>query len=86
MVECLCIHIFFVVVVHVFVQLFYVCGTVCKDNIAVVGELFLTLGSLAVRNDFCEEIMNLGGIKLIVDTFERNMADKVIMAVVLCCW
>lgn len=49
------------------------------DNVGVLGELFLTLGSLAVRNEFCEEVLNLGGVQLILQAFQKNLADKAIV-------
>ena len=50
---------------------------VYTDNVSVLGELFLTLGSLAVRNEFCEEVLSLGGVLLILQAFQKNMGDKV---------
>ncbi|KAL8602261.1 hypothetical protein ACOMHN_022774 [Nucella lapillus] len=55
---------------------------ICKayaDNVGVLGELFLTLGSLAVRDEFCEEVLNLGGVQLTLQAFEKNIADKAIV-------
>ena len=43
----------------------------------VLGELFLTLGSLVVRNEFCEEVLSLGGVQFILQAFQNNIADKV---------
>ena len=50
---------------------------VYAENVGVLGELFLTLGSLAVRNEFCEEVLSLGGIQFILKAFENNISDKV---------
>ena len=46
-------------------------------NVSVLGELFLTLGSLVVRNEFCEEVLSLGGVQFILQAFQNNIADKV---------
>lgn len=43
----------------------------------VLAELFLTLSSLAVRNEFCQEVMDRGGVKLILEAFQHAIADKV---------
>lgn len=56
-----------------FVYLF----TVYADNQNVLGELFLTLGSLVVRNEFCQEVLNLGGVHFILQAFGKNINDKV---------
>lgn len=52
-------------------------------NVNVLGELFLTLGSLAVRDEFCKEVLNLGGVNLILQAFEHNIGDKVILTSVV---
>ncbi|XP_076465673.1 armadillo repeat-containing protein 6-like [Babylonia areolata] len=52
---------------------------VYSNNVGVLGELFLTLGSLAVRNEFCEEVLSLGGVQLILQAFEKNLSDKAIV-------
>lgn len=52
---------------------------VYADNVSVLGELFLTLGSLAVRDEFCEEVLNLGGVQLILNAFQHNITDKAIV-------
>lgn len=50
-----------------------------SNNSTVLAELFLTLSCLAVRNEFCEEVMNKGGLKLIMQAFESSVKDKVIV-------
>jgi hypothetical protein len=55
---------------------------VSKDYIedtAVLGELFLTLSKLAVRNEFCQDIMDLGGLGLMLGALEKNMDHQVIL-------
>ncbi len=49
-----------------------------QNDKAVLGELFSTLSRLAVRNEFCQEIMDLGGLILLLDTLESNMDHQVL--------
>ena len=44
---------------------------------AVLGELFATLACLAVRNEFCQEILDLGGLQLILQSMEKNIEHYV---------
>ena len=56
--------------------------SICKDYIGdtkVLGELFLTLSRLAVRNEFCQEIMDLGGLGLMLGALEKNMDHQVMV-------
>lgn len=46
------------------------------DDIGVQGELFSTLGKLVVRNEFCKQVMDLGGLQLILSSFQTNLAHK----------
>ena len=39
--------------------------------------MFLTLSKLAVRNEFCQEIMDLGGLELMHGALENCLSDKV---------
>jgi len=49
-------------------------------NTAVLSELCATLSRLAVRNEFCQEICDLGGLKfmmtLLADIFESQVAGR----------
>ncbi|GFR59036.1 armadillo repeat-containing protein 6-like [Elysia marginata] len=47
-----------------------------ENNISVLAELFLTLACLAVRNEFCKETMDRGGVKLIMKAFNGGIKDK----------
>ena len=47
-----------------------------KDE-SVLGELFTTLGRLAVRNEFCQRIVDLGGLTLMLDCLQKNLGSKV---------
>ena len=46
----------------------------------LLGELYLTLTRLAVRNEFCQEIMDLGGVKLMINTIRNNVGRQVSVA------
>ena len=48
-----------------------------STDTGVLGELFLTLSRLAVRNEFCQEIMDLGGLQLMLTAMEQNMDHQV---------
>jgi len=39
--------------------------------------LFQTLGQLSVRNEFCQEIMDHGGLHLILNALANNMDHQV---------
>ncbi|XP_008554566.1 armadillo repeat-containing protein 6 homolog [Microplitis demolitor] len=45
-----------------------------KDDEAVVGDLMATLASLVVRNEFCQEVEDAGGLTFILDVM-INHAD-----------
>ena len=47
------------------------------DDKSVLGELFLTLSKLAVRNEFCQEIMELGGLDLMLPALGQSMDNQV---------
>lgn len=44
------------------------------DNPSVLGELCSTLSRLAVRNEFCQDVVNLGGLSILV-TLLANCGD-----------
>ena len=48
-----------------------------KAHESLLAELYQTLTSLAVRNEFCQEVMDLGGVKLMVETIEHNPNNQV---------
>ena len=45
----------------------------------MLGESFSTLASLAVRDEFCQQVMEMGGLDLILKTFQQSLKDKVIL-------
>ncbi|CAH1797808.1 unnamed protein product [Owenia fusiformis] len=52
---------------------------ICQDyssNKGVLTEIFSTLAKLAVRNEFCQEIMDLGGMSLIVNALHSCMEHQ----------
>ncbi|XP_007943567.1 armadillo repeat-containing protein 6 [Orycteropus afer afer] len=55
------------------------------DNPSVLGELCSTLSRLAVRNEFCQEIVDLGGLDVLVallddDTNHQDLVKQVLSA------
>ncbi len=42
-----------------------------------IGELCSTLGKLAVRNEFCQEIVDLGGLKMVLQILTENIKSQV---------
>lgn len=59
---------------------FFVCSiTGHLDNTSVLSELCATLSRLAVRNEFCQDICDLGGLKLMMtllaDSYESSVID-----------
>ncbi|XP_074650634.1 armadillo repeat-containing protein 6-like [Tubulanus polymorphus] len=55
-----------------------------SSNNAVQGELFKTLGKLSVRNEFCQEIMDLGGIEFVLKALENNLNSQSIVHQIMC--
>lgn len=43
----------------------------------VMSELFATISKLVVRNEFCQAVMDMGGIHLILSAFQDSIANKV---------
>ena len=43
---------------------------------AVIAELMPTLSRLAVRNEFCQKIVELGGLQFVVDVLDKYYDDK----------
>lgn len=43
---------------------------------AVIGELLPTLSRLAVRNEFCQKVVELGGLSFVVDVLMKYYDDK----------
>ncbi|XP_013096623.2 armadillo repeat-containing protein 6-like [Biomphalaria glabrata] len=54
----------------------------CEEHMntpSVLAELFLTLGCLAVRDEFCHEVLVRGGVRFIVNAFKNSINDKTIV-------
>lgn len=43
----------------------------------MLEELFATLACLAVRNEFCQEIVDLGGLPLFLSALESTLDHQV---------
>jgi hypothetical protein len=49
------------------------------NDTSVLAELFLTLGCVAVRDEFCKEVMDRGGVKFIVEACQSAFTDKAVV-------
>ena len=59
-------------------MLLFVCLFVdFPDKPEVMSELFATVSKLVVRNEFCQAVMDMGGIHLILRAFQDSIANKV---------
>ncbi|CAG5114583.1 unnamed protein product [Candidula unifasciata] len=47
-----------------------------KKDTSVLAELFLTLSCLAIRDEFCHEVMDRGGVTLILNACRNAIEDK----------
>ncbi|XP_037314104.2 armadillo repeat-containing protein 6 [Pungitius pungitius] len=54
------------------------------DNTSVLSELCATLSRLAVRNEFCQDICDLGGLKLIMRLLADSYEKAELVRQVLC--
>lgn len=52
----------YIVIIYAFVT-----RTGFKKDTKVIGDLMITLASLIVRNEFCQEVEDAGGLKFILD-------------------
>lgn len=52
----------YIVIIYAFVM-----RTGFKKDTKVIGDLMITLASLIVRNEFCQEVEDAGGLKFILD-------------------
>ena len=48
-----------------------------RDDVGTVAELCSTLSRLAVRNEYCKDIVDLGGLKLVLEILQENLKDQV---------
>jgi len=47
------------------------------DDSEVLVELFELIGRLSVRDEFCQKVLELGGVASILSALQNNIADKV---------
>ncbi|KAL4227854.1 Armadillo repeat-containing protein 6 [Mactra antiquata] len=59
-------------------ELLQICSDYTSD-VGVQGELFSTLSKLVVRDEFCKEVKDLGGLDLILKSFQENITKKSIV-------
>lgn len=50
----------------------------CKD-VEMASELCVTLSRLAVRNEYCKDIVDLGGLKMVLKLLQDHMSNQVIL-------
>uniref|UniRef100_A0A0B6Y9Z2 LRRK2 ARM repeat domain-containing protein n=1 Tax=Arion vulgaris TaxID=1028688 RepID=A0A0B6Y9Z2_9EUPU len=50
-----------------------------RNDTSVLAELFLTLSCLAVRDEFCQEVMDRGGVCLIISACQSAVDDKAVV-------
>ena len=48
-----------------------------QQDVEVASELMSTLGRLAVREEFCKEVVDLGGLKIILQILQNNIEHQV---------
>lgn len=59
--------------------LFSVLDVSDSSDQSIVGEVMATLGRLAVRNEFCQKIVDLGGLKYVSGAMAEHMSNQVMM-------
>ena len=53
---------------------------VCTEHVGdseVMMELFQLIGRLSVRDEFCQKVLELGGVANILSALQNNISDKV---------
>ena len=61
-------------------HIIYACPFIVSEHAGdttTIGELCSILGKLAVRNEFCQEIVDLGGLKLVLQILTENIKSQV---------
>lgn len=48
------------------------------DDTLTIAELCATLARLCVRNEYCKEIVDLGGLKFVLVTLENHQKSKAV--------
>lgn len=47
------------------------------DDQDVVAETFVTLSKLSVRNEFCQQLLDCGGVALIFESLSNHIQNQV---------
>lgn len=47
------------------------------DDHDVVAEAFVTLSKLSVRNEFCQQLLDCGGVALIFESLSNHLQNQV---------
>ena len=50
---------------------------VYKGDTKVIGEMFSTIARLSIRDEFCQKVSDLQGVRIVLESLEDNMEDKV---------
>lgn len=55
----------------------FFCMTDHKESTDILSEIFLTLSRLAVRDEFCRQVLDVGGIGNILTILKINIQNQV---------
>jgi len=47
------------------------------DDSELMVELFELIGRLSVRDEFCQKVLELGGVAIILSALQNSITDKV---------
>ena len=65
-----------------YIKLFMNC-TEHVDDSELLMELFELIGRLSVRDEFCQKVLELGGVASILSALQNSISDKVYTCVLL---
>lgn len=54
----------------------------CTEHVGdseVMVELFELIGKLSVRDEFCQKVLELGGVSRILSALQNSISDKVLI-------
>ena len=63
-----------------YIQLFTNC-TEHVDDSELMVELFELIGRLSVRDEFCQKVLELGGVASILSALQNSISDKVYISI-----
>jgi len=59
----------------------------CTEHVGdteVMVELFQLIGRLSVRDEFCQKVLELGGVASILTALQNSITDKVLFLLLFC--